>query len=88
VQSASKFFKKLVEVLKAIGFNQCKAEPCLLIKENNCVVIVVVYVDDCYAIGHEPALNDMIKKIQEKGLKIKIEDEMSDYLSCEVLFNK
>jgi hypothetical protein len=26
--------------------------------------------------------------IQQKGLKIKVENEMSDYLSCEVLFNK
>jgi hypothetical protein len=52
------------------------------------VVIIAVYVDDFYAIGHEPALNNMIDKIQQKGLKIKVENELSDYLSCEILFNK
>jgi hypothetical protein len=90
VQSARQFVKKLVEVLKSIGFSQCKSEPCLLIKDDNDlgVVINAVYVNDCYAIGKEPALNDMIDKIQQKGLKIKVENELSDYLSCEILFNK
>ena len=52
------------------------------------IVIIAVYVDDCYAIGHEPALNDMINKIQEQGLKIKVEDEMSDYLSAKYYSTK
>jgi Reverse transcriptase (RNA-dependent DNA polymerase) len=89
VQSAHQIFQKLVEVLKSIGFSQCKADPCLLIKEINDlgVVIIAVYVDDCYAIGHEPALNDTIQKKHEKGLKIEKENKLSDYFSCEILFN-
>jgi H2-forming N5,N10-methylenetetrahydromethanopterin dehydrogenase-like enzyme len=75
VQSARQFFKKLVEVLRSIGFTQCKAEPCLLSKNNDLgVVIIAVYVDDCYAIGHEPAFNNMITMIQQKGLKSKVEN--------------
>jgi hypothetical protein len=52
------------------------------------MVIFVMYVDDCYAIGHEPALQETTRLIQLKGLKVKVEDDMSVFLSCEVVFNK
>jgi hypothetical protein len=52
------------------------------------IVIIAVYVDDCYAIGDEPALVDMIMSNQNNGLKVKVEKDLSDYLSCEVMFNK
>ena len=90
VQSARQFFKKLVEILKSIGFVQSTVEPCLLVKNDYKlgIAIIAIYVDDCYAIGDEIALNDMITKIQQKGLKIKVENDLSDYLSCEIVFNK
>jgi hypothetical protein len=90
VQSAQQFFKKLPEVLKSIGFKQSNADPCLLIINDVKlgIVIIAVYVDDCYAIGEKPALVDMIKSIQNNGLKVKVENNLSDYLSCEVMFNK
>lgn len=90
VQSARQFFKKFVEILKSIGFVQSTAEPCLLVKNDDKlgIAIIAIYVDDCYAIGDEIALNDMITKIQQKGLKIKIENDLSDYLSCEIVSNK
>lgn len=49
--------------------------------------MIAIYVDDCYAIGHKAALEDMILKIRKSGLKIKVENDLSDYLSCEVAFN-
>jgi hypothetical protein len=90
VQSARQFFKKLVAILKSIGFTQSTADPCLLMKKDDALgmVIIAVYVDDCYAIGHEPALQETIRLIQLNGLKVKVEDNMTDYLSCEVVFNK
>jgi Reverse transcriptase (RNA-dependent DNA polymerase) len=90
VQSARQFFKKLVEVFKTIGFQQSKAEPCLLTRNDTKLglVIIAVYVDDCYAIGNKAALQDTIKKLQEAGLKVKVEKYLTDYLSCEVIFNK
>ena len=89
VQSARQFFKKLVAVLKSIGFMQSTADPCLMVRNDKDLglVIIAIYVDDCYAIGHEAALLDTIKKIQESGLKVKVENDLHDYLSCEVVFN-
>jgi Reverse transcriptase (RNA-dependent DNA polymerase) len=90
VQSARQFFKKLTEVLKLIGFKQSNSDPCLLMKSDDklAILIISVYVDDLYAIGDEPALLKMIKLIQNNGLKAKVENDLSDYLSCEVLFGK
>jgi Reverse transcriptase (RNA-dependent DNA polymerase) len=70
VQSTRQFFKKLVAVLKSIGFSQSTADPCLLMKKDEALelVVIVVYADDCYAIGHEPALQETIHLIQLKGL--------------------
>ena len=89
VQSARQFFKKLVAVLKSIGFMQSTADPCLMVRNDKDLSLVIIanYVDDCYAIGHEAALLDTIKKIQESGLKVKVENDLHDYLSCEVVFN-
>jgi Reverse transcriptase (RNA-dependent DNA polymerase) len=90
VQSARQFFKKLIEVLKSIGFQQSKTEPCLLMNRDNKLglVIIAVYVDDCYAIGDKAALLEVIQQMQSKGFKLKVENDLSDYLSCEIIFNK
>jgi hypothetical protein len=74
---------------KQLVFIQSTADPCLLIRNDKDLglVIIAIYVDDCYAIGHESALLDSIKQIQEQGLKVKVENDLHDYLSCEVVFN-
>ena len=89
VQSARQFFKKVLNVLKAIGFIQSTAYPCLLIRNNKDLglVLIAIYVDDCYAIGHEAALIDTIQQIQDQGLKVKVKNDLHDYLCCEVVFN-
>ena len=76
-------------ILKSIGFIQSPVDPCLLIRVDKelGMVIIAIYVDDCYAIGHEKALVNTIEKIRESGLKVKVENDLSDYLSCEVAFN-
>ena len=38
--------------------------------------------------GDTEALEEAITLIQRNGLKIKIETNTQDYLSCEILFNK
>ena len=48
---------------------------------------MALHVDDCYAVGHPKALEDAIKQIS-KHFKLKVEDVLTDYLSCEIRFNK
>jgi hypothetical protein len=89
MQSARHFFKKFVSILKKIGFVPSEADPCLMIKKCNLgLVYMVMYIDDCYCNGNEAAINDSIKGIVKNGLNVTVKDDLEDYLSCEITFNK
>jgi hypothetical protein len=47
---------------------------------------MALYVDDIYANGDEAALTDAVIGLR-KHFKIKVVDDLSDYLSCEIRFN-
>jgi hypothetical protein len=50
VQSARKFYEKLINVLKVIGFYGSKSDPCLSTmwdEKVNHMIIIGIYVDDC-----------------------------------------
>jgi len=88
VQSARQWYKKLVEILEKLGFQQSLADPCLLVKRTeNSIVIITLYVDDCYCIGTKDAIKQTIRDIKTAGFTIKIEENLSDYLSCNIAFN-
>jgi transposase InsO family protein len=87
VQSARAFFKRFRDVLLEIGFEQSAADPCLMIRRNKLgVVYMALYVDDIYASGDEAALDDSIIGLR-KYFKIKVVDDLRDYLSCEIIFS-
>ena len=89
VQSARAFWKKLCKILIKIGFRRSQVDPCLLIRKNKKgLILLALYVDDCLAIGHEDALKTLIEEMKAHGLTLKVEEELSDYLSCEIRFNK
>ena len=71
VQSASEFYKKLISVLKLIGFKESKSDPCLLSKwSQNNILIIGIYVDDCLVIGKEPQINQLIVELKENGFNL------------------
>jgi hypothetical protein len=47
-------------------------------------VIVLTYVDDNFCVGEKNALKQMLKEVVEQGLKITVEEMLTDYLSCEI----
>jgi hypothetical protein len=49
---------------------------------------MATYVDDCYVVGHESAIEDTIRLIKTTGFNVTVEDNMTDYLSCNILFDK
>jgi Reverse transcriptase (RNA-dependent DNA polymerase) len=88
VQAARQFFIKFSNILKNIGFKQSTAEPCLFYKQmKDHIILMTIHVDDCYIIGKEESINEVIKDIEKEGLKLKVNNETKDYLSCEILFN-
>jgi NAD(P)H-flavin reductase len=87
VQAARQFFLKFKTVLEAAGFKQSKAEPCLFYKVVDYLVLLVVHVDDCYVVGKLDSIQQVIRDIEEAGLKLKSEYNTKDYLSCKIKFD-
>jgi hypothetical protein len=88
VQSARQFFKKFSGLLKDIGCEQSIVEPCLFkYKDETGIAILAIHVDDCITIGNSATINKLIKLLESKDLKLKIDDTFKDYLGCEVTFN-
>ena len=85
VQAARQFWKKAVEVLKEIGFVGGQADPCLMTKSSDeGTVHIIMYVDDFLCVGDLSALNLLEKELKESGLVIKVTENLTDYLSCEI----
>jgi hypothetical protein len=55
---------------------------------NDYMILMVIHVDDCYMIGKVDLINQVVEDIKSKGLKLKVEFNMKDCLSCELLFDK
>jgi hypothetical protein len=90
VQSARQFYKKLVHTLsKTLNFKGGYADPCLLTRRcDEGIVYIALYLNDCFCCGHKEAIQDTAKQIQEAGFSVTIENKMTDYLSCEILFSR
>jgi hypothetical protein len=56
--------------------------------EKDDLMVVIVHVDDCYVIGNEKSLQELVVRIKEHGLSVKVEHETKEYLGCEILFDK
>jgi uncharacterized protein YdaT len=52
------------------------------------MVMIAIYVDDFLFVGNENLIKETIQGIVKWGLNVKIEDDLSDYLSCTTVFNK
>jgi hypothetical protein len=83
VQSAREFYKKLISVLKSIGFKENKSDPCLFSKwEQDELTLVGIYVNDCLVIGKDDQIEKLIVDLKSNGFNLKIERDLNDYLSC------
>jgi hypothetical protein len=88
VQSARQFYKKFTKVLRDVGFTQSNVEPCLFYAQfKHGRVLLILHVDDCYVIGHPEDLK-LTRNLLEQKFKLKVEENVNDYLSCQILFNK
>ena len=89
-QAARQFWKKFVDTIKqdSFGFQVSPADPCVLFKEDNLgICIIIMYVDDMLIIGKKEQIEDFASKIQ-KVFSVKIQHNLSDYLGCEFHMNK
>ena len=70
------------------GFTVSPTDPCMLFKENNLgICIIIMYVDDMLIIGKKEQIQEFATKIQ-KEFSVKIQHNLADYLGCEFHMNK
>ena len=89
-QAARQFWKKFVDTIKkeSFGFQVSPADPCMLFKENELgICIIIMYVDNMLIIGKKEQIQDFTSKIQ-KEFSVKIQHNLADYLGCEFHMNK
>ncbi len=73
--------------MKKIGFKGGDADPCLLIKHSEKgLIIITVYVDDNFCVGHKEALKEFILDLEKHRLSVKVTTELKDNLSCHLAF--
>ncbi len=85
VQATRQYHKNAVEVLRKIGFKGGDVDPCLFWKQyKKKVVFVAVYVAENLIVGHPDASEDTIEQLKKNGFVVKVEDDLRDYLSCEI----
>ena len=89
VQAARAFNDYFCKIMRKIGFTQSRSDPCLFIRRNEKgLAIVILYVDDGAAFGHPAALKALVVELQEEGLTLTVQNNMNDYLSCQIVYDK
>ena len=89
-QAARHFWKNFVNITKQepFGFQVSPADPCMLFKENELgVCIIIMYVDDMLIFGKKEPIQEFASKIQ-KEFSVKIQHNLTDYLGCEFHMNE
>ena len=89
-QAVRQFWKKFVDTIKKepFGFTVSPADPCMLFKENNLgICIIIMYVDDMLIIGKKEQIQEFATMIQ-KEFSVKIQHNLADYLGCDFHMNK
>ena len=90
VKQPDNFGKQFVNTVKQepFGFQVSPADPCMMFKENELgVCMIIMYVDDMLIIGKKEQIQDFASKIQ-KEFSVKIQHNLTDYLGCEFRMNE
>ena len=88
--SSKTILEKFVDTIKKefFGFTVSSPDPCMLFKENNLgICIIIMYVDDMLIIGKQEQIQEFATMIQ-KEFSVKIQHNLADYLGCEFHMNK
>jgi hypothetical protein len=84
VQSARKFYEKLINVSKVIEFHGRKSDPCLWTlwdEKVNHMIIIGIYVKSCLIIGKEETIVCLIDELKKHEFNLKVERKVNEYLS-------
>ena len=85
VQAARQFWKKIVDKMQEGGFQLSKADPCMLYREDERgICIIIIYIDDMLIICKEEAIDAVIKVLQGH-FQVKDLTSLEDYLGVQIV---
>jgi hypothetical protein len=88
VQSERDFYKKLMATLKSIGFKGNKYDPYLTSKwTQDGIIMIGIYAENCLVIRKRNKINELIVALKTSGFNLKVENNLTDYLSCQLIEN-
>ena len=86
VEIARQIYIKLIEALKCCDFKETKVDPCFWIKNSSSgIVLMTIYVDDCWTIGTVEAMNEVIEASKGHRFGLKNENAWADFLSYKIV---
>ena len=84
-KAARQFWKKIVDKMQEGGFKLSEADPCMLYKEDEKgVCIIIIYIDDMLIIGKEEVIDDAIKVLQGH-FQVKDPTSLEDYPGVQIV---
>ena len=84
-QAARQFWKKIVDKMQEGAFHLSEADPCMLYKEDEKgICIIIIYIDDMLIIGKEEAIDAAIKVLQGQ-FQVKDPTSLEDYLGVQIV---
>ena len=85
VQAARQFWQKIVDKMQEGGFQLSEADPCMLYREDERgVCIIIICIDDMLIIGKEEAIDAAIKALQGH-FQVKDPTSLEDYLGVQIV---
>ena len=85
VHTARQFWKKIVDKMQEGGFQLSEADPCMLYREDERgVCVIIIYIDDMLIIGKEEDIDAAIKVLQGH-FQVKDPTSMEDYLGVQIV---
>jgi hypothetical protein len=85
--SPRNFFLHLKSKLENVGFKSCEdVDPCLFVSDE---AIALVYIDDTLQFSpHKEHIDEVLEKLKNEDIKIKVEDSATGFLSVHIKHNK
>ena len=84
VQAARQYWKLMIDVLEQGGFKKSESDPCLVYKEDeNGVCIIIIYINDMLIVGSKVAVQSAITHLKQH-FQVKDPTTLADYLGVEV----
>jgi len=89
VQASRQYWKHFVRALRDIGFQGGVADPCMMVRrDKDGVCFAAIWVDDTLLVGDTKAITKTITDLKQKGFTLKVENDLDDYLSCEIKIDR